>query len=391
MAFQNIILNIIFLAFVIISPLIFFLTPRKYRSYTISLLGIIFYYLLAGPFLLFILGEIILIYILTKKGKRNILYTEIGILVALFILAYYKVWIFQSAILFAINVIILQDYFLKGSLLLPLGLSFFTFLLIHYLIDYRKGKIKHHKFIDFLAFMMFSPTIAAGPLRRFQHFNKELYKSRFTANNAFIGTLRILIGFFKKIVIADSLAVFAINFQNLSGATASSPTELWISIFAYSLMIYFDFSALADIAIGSSRLLGIKVPENFNKPYLKRNIALFWRSWHMTLYKWLVDYVYIPLGGSRASKIKTIRNILIIFVLIGLWHGVSTNFVLWGLWHGFLVAMYKLYSDHMKPKVQNNSFYSSRYMTIISVLFTFFLVSIGWVFFASSTIDVSFI
>ena len=391
MAFQNIILNVVFLAFVVISPVIFFLTPKKYRSYSISILGIIFYYLLAGPFLLFILGEIVLIYILTRKGKRNILYTEIGILVTLFILAYYKIWIFQYAILFAINDIVIQDYFLKGSILLPLGLSFFTFLLIHYLIDYQKGKIKHHKFIDFAAFVLFFPTIAAGPLRRFQNFNKELYNAKFTSNNVFIGILRILIGFFKKIVIADSLAVFATNFQHYYGGAASSPAELWISIFAYSLMIYFDFSALADIAVGSSRLFGIKVPENFNNPYLKRNIALFWRSWHMTLYKWLVDYVYIPLGGSRASKIKTIRNILIIFVLIGLWHGVSPNFVLWGLWHGFLVSMYKLYSDHMKPKVQNNSFYSSRYMTIISVLFTFFLVSIGWVFFATSTVDASFI
>src|SRR3989344_9331773 len=325
MAFQNIILNVIFLAFVIISPLMFFLTPRKYRSYTISLIGIIFYYLLAGPFLFLILGEIIFIYILTKKSKKNILYAEIGILASLFLLAYYKIRIFQNAVIFAVNSIILQDYFLKGSILLHLGLSFFTFLLIHYLIDCRKGKIKHHKFIDFVAFVMFFPTIAAGPLRRFQNFNKELYRARFTANNVFIGTIRILFGFFKKIVIADSLAVFATNFQNLSGATTSTPAELWISIFAYSLMIYFDFSALADIAIGSSRLLGIKVPENFNNPYLKRNIVLFWRSWHITLYRWVMDYVYKPLGGSRRSELIAFMNIYIIFILVGLWHGVSSN------------------------------------------------------------------
>ena len=389
MTFQNIILNIIFLSFIIFSPIVFFLTPRRLRPYTISLIGIIFYFLLAGGFLFLILGEIILVYLLTRKGKRNIFYTEIGILISLFSLAYYKVLIFQRAVNFIANTMVTQDYFLKDTLLLPLGLSFFTFLLIHYIIDYRKCKIKQHKFVDFFAFVMFFPTMAAGPLRRFQHFNKELYKSRFIPTNVFNGAIRILIGLFKKIVIADSLAVFAVNFQRYYTATNSSPAELWLSIFAFSLMIYFDFSALADIAIGSSKIFGIKVPENFNNPYLKRNIALFWRSWHITLYNWLLDYVYKPLGGSRTTKIKAIRNILIVFVLVGLWHGVSLGFVIWGLYHGLLVSAYKLYADNLRPVFQRFSFYSSNGRVIMATTFTFFLVSVGWVFFATTHIDTS--
>lgn len=262
----------------------------------------------------------------------------------------------------------------------PLGVSFFTFEFIHYAVDRYRGRVERGTVGEYLAFIFFFPTMVAGPIKRFQGFVGSLRAPSTDAPSDWaIGTTRILAGLVKKLAIADVLTSLTDHLNRADILQADRATLLfWV--FAYGWKIYFDFSAYSDIAIGSSRLFGIRIPENFDWPYARRNITEFWRHWHMSLYEWLVDYVFVPLGGSRGSLAAVCRNILIVMVVSGVWHGAGMNFVLWGLWHGALLVVHRLWSSYRlrsgAPPAEGWAAPAVAWVT------TYCAVNLGWAFFA---------
>ena len=260
---------------------------------------------------------------------------------------------------------------------LPLGISFFTFEFIHYAVDRYRGVTAPGKFGEYLAFILFFPTMVAGPIKRYQDFLPKLQApSAAWRDDWEIGITRIFAGLVKKLAIADLLTAVT-NHLNQADIAQAQRWVLPFWLLAYGFKIYFDFSAYSDIAIGSARLFGIKVPENFDWPYLRTNIAEFWKHWHMSLYKWLVDYVFIPLGGSRTAPHRVYLNVLITMFISGLWHGAGLNFIVWGLWHGMLLLGHRLWSRWRgEPRMP-----ASAWRNGLSWGLTFVLVNIGWAFF----------
>ncbi len=265
----------------------------------------------------------------------------LGVGVSLGVLAGFKYWNFVTHWLTAplgTNPLVWPGAFL------PLGVSFFTFEFMHYAIDRYRGRAERGRLGEYLAFIFFFPTMVAGPIKRFQEFVPCLRApSTAWAADWNRGTTRILVGLVKKFAVADVLTNLTVHLNRADIARADR-WALLLWLFAYGWKIYFDFSAYSDIAIGSGRLFGIAIPENFDWPYFRRNVAEFWRHWHISLYRWLVDYVFIPLGGSRGAVPAVCGNIMLVMLLSGIWHGAGLNFVLWGAWHGTLLVMHRLWS-----------------------------------------------
>lgn len=219
--------------------------------------------------------------------------------------------------------------------------------------------------------------MVAGPIKRYQDFLPKLAAPSLVWREDWErGFTRIMSGLAKKFVVADLLTAFT-NHLNVADIAAAQRWVLPLWLLAYGMKIYADFSAYSDIAIGSARLFGIKVPENFDWPYLRTNIAEFWGHWHMSLYRWLIDYVFIPLGGSRTSQPRVYLNVLITMFISGLWHGAGLNFVVWGLWHGLLLAVHRLWSS-CRPR---RAAPPSRIGQVAGWAFTFATVNLGWAFF----------
>jgi alginate O-acetyltransferase complex protein AlgI len=203
--------------------------------------------------------------------------------------------------------------------------------------------VPKQSFIQYASFIFFFPTMVAGPIKRYQEFEPQVQRARFCQAQAIQGVTRILCGVVKQVLIADTFAIWA---DKLNGPDLFQAGRLTILlwIMAYGFRIYFDFSGYSDIAIGSGYLFGITIPENFNWPYFSRNISEFWRRWHISLGRWIFDYIYIPLGGSRRGSTRTAVNLLITFGASGLWHGASYNFVAWGLWHGVMMIVQRAWT-----------------------------------------------
>ena len=257
--------------------------------------------------------------------------------------------------------------------LLPLGVSFFTFEFIHFAADTYQGKIERPPLREYAAFILFFPTMVAGPIKRFQDFAPKLRAARFNPTLATQGITRILVGLTKKHAVADTFALWAIRLNGPDLYTAHAH-QIVAWIFAYGMQIYFDFSAYSDIAIGSGYLFGLTIPENFSWPYGSQNIAEFWHRWHISLSSWIRDYIYIPLGGSRLGRARTSINLLVAFTISGLWHGAAYNFIAWGLWHGLLLAAYRRWLESF-PRL------SERIPKPVAVGLTFIAVNFGWAFF----------
>ncbi len=258
--------------------------------------------------------------------------------------------------------------------LLPVGLSFYTFQSIAYVVDVYRGDIPpQRKLGQFLLFVSFFPQLVAGPIQRASLLASQLGKPRiFDARIARSAVVLILWGYLKKLVVADNAALVCNKVFSLSDP--SFPV-LWAGVFAFSIQIFADFSAYTDIARGSARLLGFELAVNFNHPYLAASPPDFWRRWHISLSTWFRDYVYIPLGGGRCSERRVIANILLTFLLSGLWHGASWNYVLWGAYHGFLLVLWRAWEkapEAWRPQ---------RFWRVPQVLLTFILVNLGWLMF----------
>ena len=278
------------------------------------------------------------------------------------------------------------------NFILPVGISFYTFQTMSYTIDIYRKKLEPTKdFISFASFVSFFPQLVAGPIERASNLLPQILKKReFQYDQVIQGLKLILWGMFKKVVIADSLApivddIFS-NYQDFGGGT------LWLGAIYFSFQIYCDFSGYSDIAIGTSKLFGFELMSNFKFPYFSRNIGEFWRKWHISLSTWFRDYLYIPLGGSQEGKWKSIRNIFIIFLVSGFWHGANWSFIFWGLFHSILFLptfMFNKNRNYTSSIIAANTLLPSL-KEFISVGTTFLLVTIGWVFFRSESIGDSF-
>ena len=278
------------------------------------------------------------------------------------------------------------------NIILPVGISFYTFQTMSYTIDIYRKKLEPTKdFISFASFVSFFPQLVAGPIERASNLLPQILKKReFQHDQVIQGLKLILWGMFKKVVIADSLApivddIFS-NYQDFGGGT------LWLGAIYFSFQIYCDFSGYSDIAIGTSKLFGFELMSNFKFPYFSRNIGEFWRRWHISLSTWFRDYLYIPLGGSQEGKWKSIRNIFIIFLVSGFWHGANWSFIFWGLFHSILFLptfMFNKNRNYTSSIIAANTLLPSL-KEFINVVTTFLLVTIGWVFFRSESIGDSF-
>jgi D-alanyl-lipoteichoic acid acyltransferase DltB (MBOAT superfamily) len=278
-----------------------------------------------------------------------------------------------------------------------LGFSYVAFRLIHTLRDRQTGKLPPLSLREYVTYLIFFPAYTAGPIDRAERFVKD-YRALpgLDAPRAVEGVSRIVIGIFKKFVIADSLALFALDAVKASQAQTGS--GLWLLLYAYSFRLFFDFSGYSDIAIGLGRLFSINLPENFDRPYLKTNITAFWQSWHITLSTWARFYVFTPLSRYLLSRPhKPSANLVVLIcqaatmVVIGLWHGITPNFVIWGLWHGVGLWLHKLYTDRTRTYYQTLS-ERPRLRRAISwgaALLTFHFVALGWVWFALPDVNLS--
>jgi alginate O-acetyltransferase complex protein AlgI len=267
--------------------------------------------------------------------------------------------------------------------LLPIGISFFTFHAISYVVDvYRRDATAQKSPVHAALYLLLFPQLIAGPIIRYRDLADQLARRRVTIDDFAYGIRRFVIGLAKKVLIANVVAVpadqiFGMPVEQLSTGHA------WLGIICYTLQIYFDFSGYSDMAIGLGRMFGFRFPENFRWPYIADSVQRFWRRWHISLSTWFRDYLYVPLGGNRVSPARTYVNLVTVFFLCGLWHGASWNFVIWGLWHGLFLAIERAArtSESGRPSPR------SLLVSVAGHLYTLAVVMIGWVFFRADTLS----
>ena len=318
-----------------------------------------------------------------KKAKAiNVLNIVLNLLI-LGVFKYYDFFVTSFANLFLGG----KTDGLLLKIILPVGISFYTFQALSYSIDVYRGKLKAtHDIVQFFAFVSFFPQLVAGPIERATNLLPQFEKPRnFDYATAVDGCRQMLWGFFKKIVVADNCAVYVNQvFETYQDQTGST---LLLAAILFTFQIYGDFSGYSDIAIGTAKLFGIKLMRNFNVPYFSRDIAEFWRRWHISLTTWFRDYVYIPLGGSRCSKAKVIRNTFVIFLLSGFWHGANWTFIAWGAYHAVLFLPLILLGKNRK---HTDIVAAGRILPTFKeagqMLLTIFLVVIGWIIFRAESI-----
>lgn len=324
-------------AFLPLAIALFYVFPARWRTVPILATSAVFYAWGEPVLVLLILGTALVTYLLGKRllraqgaARRWIL--TVGIVVICLPLAAFKY------LDFALESFGLDAAAQSVDLPLPIGVSFYTFMSIGYLIDiYRRRDDGAPSLLDFSAFLTMFPHLVAGPIVRWAHIGPQLREPRFDPGLFTYGAIRVATGLAKKAVLADSIAplvdsLFATGHPTSWGAA-------WVAVMLYSLQIYLDFSAYSDIAIGLAAMMGVRFHENFRYPYLARSAREFWQRWHISLGSWFRDYVYIPLGGSRVSPVKVWRNLLVVWALTGLWHGAAWTFVLWGLYYGVLIGL----------------------------------------------------
>lgn len=361
--------------FLLPTAILFRVVPQAWKAWVIVLSGgafFIFFSLTAvgGVLGAWCLGLFVWESVTARLYRPGSRWCWLGITQALLILIVFKYWNFLCSLFSGHD----SPWRWTGAFL-PLGISFFTFEFIHYAADRRAGKTEAGDFSEYLAFILFFPTMVAGPIKRFQDFLPTLRQpSTDWAGDFERGSTRILSGLVKKFAMADMLTSLTVHL-NATDILVAQRWVLPIWLLAYAFQIYLDFSSYSDIAIGSARLFGLSVKENFDWPYLCTNITEFWRHWHISLTKWLTDYVFIPLGGSRTNQPRVYANLLITMFVSGLWHGAGLNFIAWGLWHGLALAVHRWWArgrPEKKPSI---------FGALGSWMLTMTVVCLGWAFF----------
>lgn len=333
-------------------------------------------------YLILIVGSIIINYLIAiglhrfiQDNKKQKVFLIIGILFNILLLGYFKYYDF---FIDNINSIFGSSFILR-NIILPLGISFFTFQQLSFIVSVYKKEEKITGFLDYSLFVTFFPQLVAGPIVLYKEMMPqwEDLKNRYiNYDNIAKGLYIFVIGLFKKLVIADTFALFVNNgysIENLGAAAA------WVVVIAYTIQIYFDFSGYSDMAIGLAKMFNIDLPINFNSPYKSKSITEFWRRWHITLGRAMREYIYIPLGGNRKGKIRTYINLSITFLISGLWHGASWTFIIWGALHGLFIVIERVFGKHI-----------NKVHSIIRVLSTFIIVNLLWVLFRSPDLTTAF-
>ncbi len=389
--------------FILFLPIVFvlywFLFYKKLKIQNLFLLlsSYFFYGFWDWRFLFLILGSTIVDFFVgqaihsspTRRKKKS--WLRISILFNIALLGFFKYYNFF--IDSWIDLVSIFGYQLQSTwtlkIILPVGISFYTFQTMSYSLDIYHKKISPTKdFISFATFVSFFPQLVAGPIERASNLLPQILNKRtFTYDQAVNGLKLILWGFFKKLVIADSLAPIVDDI--FDGYIHHSPTTLIMGVFFFAFQIYGDFSGYSDIAIGTAKLFGIELSTNFKFPYFSRNIADFWRRWHISLSIWFRDYLYIPLGGSRASTLVSIRNVFIIFLVSGFWHGANWTFIVWGAIHALLflpLLLTKNNRNHLHTNIAQNTLLPT-IKEFVQVLTTFCLVTLSWIFFRAASLS----
>ena len=367
--------SIIFLfTFLPITLGLYFISPRKFKNLTLLIISLVFYawgeplyifLMLFTTIFDFFMGKIIAKNIIYEKKAKYILIFTVA--VNIFILGFFKYYGFlvdNLNALFSLNIT-------KSTLPLPIGISFYTFQTLSYIIDVYLGKVKVQKdIISFSLYVTMFSQLVAGPIVRYSDINSQLEERQESFEKFGEGVERFILGLGKKVILANNIGFL---WTTISSGDISNISVLtsWIGIIAFTFQIYFDFSGYSDMAIGLGKMFGFDFIENFNYPYTSKSVTEFWRRWHISLGSWFREYIYIPLGGNRCTILHKCRNIFIVWLVTGLWHGASWNFVIWGLYYGSILLIEKLFLKDYLEKLN----------PILSRIYTMFFVIIGWVLF----------
>ena len=377
MVFSSIVFLLGFLPVFLIT---YYLVPQKFKNITILLFSVFFYSWGAPKFIFVILCTTFIDFYLVKwmaSMNRTIhrrLMLALSVSINLGLLFYFK---YSNFFIDNVNQL-LSVFGIYGvqwtKLILPIGISFYTFETITYVVDvYRRVHAPLHNFWDYQLYIILYPKLIAGPIIRYHQLADQITdrSANETYENRLTGFYRFVLGLAKKVLIANQMGQQADLILGMDFSTMSTGTA-WVGILAYTFQIYFDFSGYSDMAIGLGKMIGFKFPENFSNPYISQSITEFWRRWHITLGAWMRNYLYIPLGGNRVkSKWRLYVNLWLVFLASGLWHGASWTFIFWGAWHGILLVFERGFLLKFYQKIGK----------LPSTLITFLLVVIGWVFF----------
>lgn len=363
--------------------LAYFITPTAHKNKTALAASLLFYLWGAPKFGFLLIASIIIDFYLGNKifktldRKKRKWYLVCSIVANVGLLAYFKYANFfienVNELLSGFNV----NTIAWTSVLLPIGISFFTFQKLSYIIDvYNKNNEPLEKISDYALYIVLFPQLIAGPIVRFKEIASQIKDRREAINidNKLNGFFRFTIGLSKKLIIANPLGE-QVDMAFNNSVIDIGAADAWIIIVAYAFQIYYDFSGYSDMAIGIGLLLGFRFPENFNFPYISKSITEFWQRWHITLSNWMKDYLYIPLGGNRISKGRTFINLWLVFLISGLWHGAAWTFIFWGLFHGSFLIIERLFFKDVLKRIGN----------LPAMLITFFITLMGWVLFRAET------
>ncbi len=367
--------------------LVYYLTPQTSKN-LVALVGSYLFYAWGEPvFAVVLLGSSFVDYLLSlylirhreenQRKRTCVLAASVAINIGTLLYAKYSNFFMEQ-----LNVTqgwLGHDPLSWEHVALPIGISFFTFQKLSYMIDVYRGHARPARnFVSFALYVALFPQLIAGPIIRYHDVADQLVKRSHSSKKFAEGLYRFSIGLAKKVLIADVMGQLADTI--LAYYLDYLPMHYaWIGLFAYSMQIYFDFSGYSDMAIGLGKMMGFDFLENFNRPYVSRNFTEFWRRWHISLSNWMKEYLYIPLGGNRVSPSRQYANLWIVFLLAGFWHGASWNFIIWGAFHGCFLTLDKILKPWKWSKVPN------WFMQLI----TFFLISLSWVFFRMETVDLS--
>lgn len=348
---------------------IYFILPDKYKNLVLLVFSLLFYFLGDPKYLVILLLSCILNYYFGKKvsGRNKKVWLVIAVIYNVLQLLIFK---YLDFFIGSVNAVF-RSHIKYLYIVMPIGISFFTFQALGYVIDIYNGKHKSaNKLIDFMTYICLFPQLIAGPIVRYSEVEAELTFRTFSYDKFAEGIKRFIIGLSKKVLIANVLGEIVGEFVDVCVVSS------WMIPILFTLQIYFDFSGYSDMAIGLGKMLGFSFLENFNYPLVSSSITEFWRRWHISLSSWFRDYIYIPLGGNKVDLIKWLRNILIVWFLTGFWHGASWNFVIWGLYFGIILIIEKLFLKKYLDKTK-----------LLKYIYTGFVVVIGFLIFSNENIN----
>ena len=373
MVFSSLVFLWIFLPVVFVLCLII---PGIRGKNLLLLFASLFFYAWGEPVYLFLLLFSILLnwcfgLLMERKEEQKKLYMILALSADLLLLCFFK---YTNFILNTLDHLLPFVQLPRANIPLPIGISFFTFQAMSYIIDLYRGEYRAQKsLIDLALYISFFPQLIAGPIVKYRDIDTQLSERKMTAEGIAVGMRRFLYGLGKKVILANMLAIAVDRIYDLDPAGISVPMA-WCASLCYTLQIYYDFSGYSDMAIGLGRIFGFEFLENFRYPYISGSVKEFWRRWHISLSSWFREYLYIPLGGNRKGQARTYLNLIIVFAVTGLWHGASWSFVFWGLFHGAFLLLERIWlGKYLEGKDPLRSG--------LSWLYTFFVVNIGWVFF----------